>query len=84
MKKEILERGYVTHALTNSKDKIYGRSVDEYINDWSCEGAPFYWSEVYCEGGGYFTKIIRKGQLLINQTNEELSQKLEQSKVNLH
>lgn len=83
MKKEILDRGYITHALTNSQGKIYGMSVDEYINVWTHENGPFYWSEVYCEPD-HMATIIRKGQLLVEPSNEVLKQHHEQSKVNLH
>lgn len=83
MEKEILTRGYVTHALTDGESKIFGMVKDQYINDWSHEAKALYWSEVYVEPGCMST-IIRKGSLLVEHSNEELSKLHEQSKVNLH
>lgn len=83
MTKEILDRGYVTHALTNENGEIFGLIKDCYINVWKHEGNHFYWSEVYCESG-YMAMVIRKGTSLVGRTDEELSELHEQSKVNLH
>lgn len=83
MKKQVLERGYITHALTNEKDEIFGLDKGRTINDWSFWGKIFYWSEVYCEAG-YMARIIRNGTLLVNPTNKELSRLHEQSKINLN
>lgn len=80
--KEILNRGYVTHALTDGEHKVFGMIKDCWINEWSHESKAFYWSEVYVEPG-YMAKIIRRGTLLVNATNKELSQLHEQSKENL-
>ena len=81
MKKEIIEGGYLTHALTNGDSKIYGVVKDHSISDWSHEGA-LYWSEVYVYGNS--CHIIRRGTLLVGKTNEELSELHEQSKANLN
>ena len=81
MEKEILNRGYVTHMLTDGEHKIFGVIKDAYINDWSYESEHYYWSEVYVEPR-YMATIIRKGMLLVGATNKELSQYHEQSKVN--
>jgi hypothetical protein len=81
MEKQILKRGYVTYALTDGENEIYGIIKDHYISDWS-KMSPLYWSEVYVEGSFY--KIIRRGTLLANATNEELKQYFEQSKINLN
>ncbi len=81
--KQILKRGYITYALTNEEDEVFGMIEDCDINDFSHEGKAFYWSEVYCEPG-YMCQIIRKGTLLCNATNEELQRYHEQSKLNLH
>lgn len=80
MKKEIIERGYLTHALTDG-EKIYGIVKDHYVTDWS-KNLPLYWSEVFVDGN--LTAIIRKGTLLVGKTNEELSELHEQSKVNIN
>ncbi len=86
MEKEILKRGYITHALTNENDEIYGMIAEHSIN-WELneieKAHSFYWSEVYCEPG-YMAKIIRKGTSLIDATPEELDKYFEQSKVNLN
>lgn len=86
MNKEILDRGYVTHALTNEKGEIYGLDTTQYIS-WDINKVElahtFYWSEIYRETGNMST-IIRKGKLLINPTPEELKEKFEQSKINLN
>ena len=81
MTKEILDRGYITHALTNRNGMIIGMadSTSSYNPEMD---APFYWSEVYCEAG-YMATVIRKGMLLVNPTREELDRYLCQSIVNL-
>lgn len=82
MEKEIINRGYLTHALTNGENVIYGTVKDQTISDWSHEGKHFYWSEVFVDGNMY--QIHKRGRLLVGKTNEELSQLHEQSKVNLN
>lgn len=79
--KEILDRGYVTHALTDGDHKIFGLIKDCSIYEWSHEAKVFYWSEVYVEPR--IAMIVRKGTLLVNPTNEELIKLHEQSKENL-
>lgn len=79
---EILKRGYVTHALTNAEGTIFGMVADCYINIWKGEKPPFYWSEVYVEPRRMAT-ILRKGQLLVNPTDEDLSEYHRVSKFNL-
>jgi len=82
MEKQIINGGYLTHALTDG-DKIFGIIKDYKVGDWSKIGcSTFYWSEVFVYGNQY--TIIRKGILLVHPTNEELDTMLEQSKVNLH
>lgn len=84
MEKEILTRGYVTHALTNELGEVYGTIDSHYINFGSNKierEHTFYWSEVYSEPS--LTIIIRKGQLLINPTAEQLQLLFEESKINL-
>lgn len=81
MEKQIIDNGYATYALTNDKGQIYGIEKTLKIGNWSREGS-LYWSEVYVSGNLYV--IIRRGMLLLGKTNEELSQYLEQSKINLH
>lgn len=84
MEKEILNRGYVTHMLTNENGKIYGMIKHHYIN-WEINEIErkhqFYWSECYVEAD-YMACIISKGELLVNPTAEELEHYFEQSKVN--
>lgn len=80
MKKQIIERGYLTYALTNG-EKIFGIIKDHYVSDWSVY-YPLYWSEVFVDGNLYH--IHRQGMLLVGKTNEEISEMLEQSKVNLN
>lgn len=80
MEKQIINRGYLTYALTNG-EKVFGIRTDHAISDWSKE-LPLYWSEVFVDGNSYH--IHRKGMLLVNKTNEELQQLHEQSKVNLN
>ena len=81
MSKEILDRGYITHALTNNKGRILGFS--DSSSNYNIElDAPFYWSEVYCEPG-YMASVIRNGILLVHPTKEELDRYLLQSIVNL-
>lgn len=86
MEKTILNRGYVTNALTNENGEIYGLIKEHYIN-FAANSIEmkhkFYWSEVYCEVG-VRAMIIRKGVLLVNPTPEELSNYHEQSKINLN
>jgi hypothetical protein len=83
--KEIIERGYLTNALTNEKNEIYGINKNHYIN-WEKneieKAHQFYWSEIYIDGNCY--TIIKKGTLLVNPTWEELKDKFEQSKINLN
>ena len=85
MKREIIDRGYLTHALTNHKGKIYGLVENHYIN-WKYNDIErqntFYWSEVFVDGAT--TLLVRQGQLLKNPTPEELENYFEQSKTNLH
>ena len=82
MEKQIINGGYLTHALTDG-DKIFGIIKDYKVGDWSKIGcSTFYWSEVFVYGNQY--TIIRKGILLVHPTNEELDTMLEQCKVNLH
>lgn len=83
MEKTILERGYITNALTDANGTIYGLNKEQYINDWYATPQTYYWSEVYCEPS-YMATIIRKGALLINKTNDELKELHEQSKINLN
>lgn len=80
MTKEIIKRGYLTHALTNGENMIYGVIKEHFVSDWS-RMLPLYWSEVFVDGNLY--TIIRKGTLLVDKTNKELSQLHEQSKINL-
>lgn len=86
MEKQIIDRGYVTYALTNENDEIYGRIKSHRIN-WEVNPIErnhrFYWSEVYCEAN-HFAMIIRKGKLLDNPSAEELNTLFEQSKINLN
>jgi hypothetical protein len=82
---EILDRGYVTHALTDGETKIYGMVVDCYINNWhAAESDPkvYYWSEVYVEPR-HMAKIIRRGEVLVDATDKHLSELHELSKINL-
>ena len=79
MEKQIINRGYLTYALTDGV-QIFGLIKDHYVSDWSIY-KPLYWSEVFVDGHMCF--ICRKGMLLIDKTNEELSELLEQSKINL-
>ena len=81
MSKQILDRGYITHALTNKDGRILGMA--DSTSSYNIEqDDPFYWSEVYCEAG-YMACVIRKGMLLVNPTVEELDRYLCQSIVNL-
>ena len=84
MKREVLDRGYVTNALTNGQGKIYGLyRVDINWRVNTVERAnKFYWSEVYVEAG-YMATIIRKGKLLVGPTAEELETYSRQSEINL-
>lgn len=82
MEKQVINRGYLTYALTDGDKKIFGIVKDCHINDWSCEGKHFYWSEVFVDGNAYH--IIRRGMLLVNADNKRLSELHEQSKVNLN
>lgn len=81
MVKEIINRGYLTHALTDGESKIYGIVKERFVTDWS-KYLPLYWSEVFVDGNMYV--IIRRGTLLVGKSNEELSQYHVQSKVNLN
>jgi len=82
MEKQIINRGYLTYALTDGESRIYGIIKDCYISDWSIEPAHLYWSEVFVDGNMY--QIHRRGQLLVGKTDEELSTLHEQSKINLN
>lgn len=79
--KQVLDRGYVTNMLTDGDRKIFGQIKDCYINVWKYESKCFYWSEVYVEPG-YLARIIRKGMLLVDPSDNELSQLHAQSKIN--
>lgn len=81
MEKQVINRGYLTYALTDGESKIYGTIKDHTISDWSHEPKNLYWSEVFVDGNMY--QIHRRGTLLLNKTNERLSELHEQSKVNL-
>ena len=81
-KVQVINRGYLTYALTNGENKIYGITKHHFINDWSYEGSPLYWSEVFVGGNMY--KIHRRGINLTGASNEKLSRLHEQSKINLH
>ena len=37
MEKQVINRGYLTHALTDGESKIYGIVKNHYISDWSHE-----------------------------------------------
>lgn len=82
MEKQVINRGYLTYALTDGDKKIFGIEKDHYINDWSYEGKHFYWSEVFVDGNMY--QIHRRGTLLVDADNKRLSELHEQSKVNLN
>lgn len=82
MKKQVIDRGYLTYALIDGESKIFGIIKDCYINEWSHEAKHFYWSEVFVDGNQY--QIHRRGKLLVGKTNEQLSKLHEQSKVNLN
>ncbi len=82
MKKQVIDRGYLTYALTDGESKIFGIIKDCYINEWSHEAKHFYWSEVFVDGHQY--QIHKRGKLLVGKTNEQLSKLHEQSKVNLN
>lgn len=77
-----IDRAYVTEALTNERCEIFSIIEDCDINDWSYEGNAFYLSEVLVDGSMYM--VLKRGRLLVNPTNEELSSLHEQSKINLH
>lgn len=77
-----LNRGYITNALTDGEKKIFGMIKDDYINVWTNESKFYYWSEVYVEPR-CIARIIRKGMLLVNPADAELSELHEQSKINL-
>lgn len=80
--REKIEKGYITNALTNGKDEIYGTIDSYYVNDWYAGNESiYYWSEVYTDGSLF--SIIRRGANLAGATNDELSALLEQSKINL-
>lgn len=76
--REKIEKGYITNALTNGEDKIYG-IVDYNWDDGNAR--TYYWSEVYTDGTLF--AIIRRGSNLAGATNDELLALLEQSKINL-
>lgn len=83
MKKEILDRGYITHSLTDSNGEIFC-THNGYINlttHAKLTGTHFYWSEVYVEPQNFAT-IIRKGTLLVDPSEEELQNYFKQSKIN--
>lgn len=80
MKKQILEGGYLTKALTNAKGDILGITKDFHVN-FNLDSGTYYWSDVYVYGNSY--TIIRKGSLLVNSTPEDLFKLHEQSKINL-
>lgn len=82
MKKQIINRGYLTYALTDGDKKIFGVTKDCHISDWSNEAKNFYWSEVFVDGN--MCHIHRRGTLLVGKTDKELSELHEQSKVNLN
>lgn len=82
MEKHIINREYLTYALTDGESQIFGTIKDHYIYEWSHKAKHFYWSEVFVDGNMY--QIIRRGRLLVGKTNKELSELHEQSKVNLH
>lgn len=82
MEKQVINRGYLTYALTDGEKKIFGTVKDCKISDWSHEAKHFYWSEVFVDGSSYH--IIRRGMLLVAADNSRLSELHEQSKVNLN
>lgn len=82
MKKQIINEGYLTHALTDRDGKIYGVIKDCWISDWFIKTNSYYWSDVFVLGNSYH--IIRTGTFLLNPTNEKLCQLHEQSKINLN
>lgn len=79
---KIISEGYLTQALTNDSDEIFGIIENAYINDWSYQGKHWWMSDIYVYGNTY--RIINKGIILNSPTNNELSSYHEQSKVNLH
>lgn len=78
-RKMILNRGYITYCLTNGEN-VYYNNPKEIIGNWEKE-KPLYWSEVYCEPK-YMTVMIRRGVLLCDATDFELSMLHEMSKIN--
>lgn len=84
MEKEILNRGYITHMLTNEKGEIYGLNSTaslRFLNNIAEKDHIFYWSECYVEPD-YMATIIRRGTLLVNPTEDKLQELFAQSKVN--
>jgi|GEM_PF-7115325 len=76
--KQILNRGYVTNALTDGKKPInFIGEIYSFIDNKEL----YYWSEVYVEGNMAF--ITKKGINLSNSTRDQLLEYQEQSYVNL-
>lgn len=78
MKKEIINRGYLTHSLTDGENFIYGLYKKRGY-DWKFK--KLYWSEVFVDETAF--AIIRQGERLSGKTDKELNEMLEQSFINL-
>ena len=84
MKKQILNKGYLTLALTTSDGEIIGIKNDQYFNfEFFKTKKTYYLSEIFVHENGSHT-IIRKGKLIVNPSNQELMDLHEQSKINLN
>lgn len=80
MKQQIISKGFLTYALTNTSGRIYGYE-DEAISDWSSEQS-LYWSEVYVDSN--MPLIVRRGTCVTGEDSEVLARMYRQSRINLN
>lgn len=78
MKREVINRGYLTYSLTDSNGVIYGLYKTRCY-DWRFK--ELYWSEVFVDGNAF--AIVRQGERIEGKTDKEMNELLEQSFVNL-
>lgn len=82
--KQIINRGYLTHAITDQNGNIYGlieSSGLDFTYHIEKLGYSFYWSDVYKDGN--LSCIVRRGMVMLNKSEEDFQKYFMQSKINL-
>ena len=81
MKRQIINEGVLTKALTDEKGTIYGITLNGENSFATIGKHQYYWSDVLVYSG---IQIVRLGQHLVNPTEEQINNYVLQSKINLN